>query len=431
LIANDFLKPAGVVIDLGSNKMTFPEHQGTIPIDCVFVADKSDHATIQVKEAYIVKAGHHAQIPVTIHGVPQTELTYLEPRSLPNKDTMVARSIHQSGATNHFAHVMNVSQDPLILRAGQYIGTPLPLLKPRDLGYTASVNTVTAFDGALAEMDINPELTPEQSKRVTSLLRQYPRAFAHGEHRLGNTDWIKMKIDTAEALPISQPPYHASPNGRRIIDENIAQLLSDDVIEESDSPWASPAILVRQKGKDRFCIDYRKVNEVTKADQYPIPRLDDILSQFAGKTFFTTFDANKGFNQIQVAEADWPKTAFRTHKGLHQYKRMPFGLRNGPSVFQRFMDKVLGRYKWQCVLVYIDDIIIYSADFDKHLEDVGKVLALTEKSGLTLSPSKSHIAYPSIKALGHSVSNLGIGTSEETVRAVADFPPPRTIKELQ
>jgi hypothetical protein len=153
-------------------------------------------------------------------------------------------------------------------------------------------------------------------------------------------------------------PYHASHGGRRIIEETLAELIAEDVIEESDSPWASPAILVHQKGKDRFCIDFRKVNEVTRADQYPIPRIYDILSQFSGKTSFTTFDANKGFHQIEIDPKDREKTAFRAHRGLHQYKRMPFGLKSGPGIFQRLMDKILGRYKWQIALVYIDDIII-------------------------------------------------------------------------
>jgi hypothetical protein len=242
---------------------------------------------------------------------------------------------------------------------------------------------------------------------------------------------VSMKIETNDAAPISQAPYRASPEGRRIIDETLAELLMDDVIEESDSPWASPAILVRQKGKDRFCIDFRKVNEVTKADQYPIPRIDDILSQFAGKAYFTTFDANKGFHQIQINEADREKTAFRTHKGLHQYKRMPFDLKSGPAVFQRLMDRVLGRFKWQIALVYIDDIIIYSKTFDDHVKDIKTILGLVAKSGITLSLKKCHIAYQSLTALGHTVSNLGIGTAEGTVEAVKKFPRPTSVKEIQ
>ena len=240
-----------------------------------------------------------------------------------------------------------------------------------------------------------------------------------------------MTINTGDAPPSSQAPYHASPAGRRIIEDTIAELLAEDVIEESESPWASPAILVRQKGKDRFCIDYRKVNEVTTSDQYPIPRIDDILSQFAGNTYFTTFDANKGFHQIEIDPKDRPKTAFRTHKGLHQYKRMPFGLKSGPAVFQCLMDKVLGRFKWQIALVYIDDIIIYSKNFDSHVKDIETILTQVGKSGITLSPKKCHVGYQQLSALGHTVSNLGIGTAEGTVEAVRKFPEPRNVKELQ
>jgi hypothetical protein len=223
-----------------------------------------------------------------------------------------------------------------------------------------------------------------------------------------------MKIETGDAQPISQPPYHASPAGRKIIDETLAELLAEDVIEESDSPWASSAIVVRQKGKDRFCIDFRKVNEVTKADQYSIPRIDDILSQFAGKSYFTTFDANKSFDQIEIEPKDREKTAFRTHRGLHQYERMPFGLKSGPAIFQRLMDRVLDRYQWQIASVYIDDIIIYSKDFETHVKDIETILSRVAHSGITLSPSKCHLGYHSLKALGHTISNLWIGTAKGT-----------------
>jgi hypothetical protein len=125
-------------------------------------------------------------------------------------------------------------------------------------------------------LDINPDLTKEQQEKLRNVIRRQHGAFAYGTRKLGRTDLAMMKIETGDAQPISQAPYHASPAGRKIIDETLAELIAEDVIEESDSPWASPAILVRQKGKDRFCIDFRKVNEVTKADQYPIPRIDDI-----------------------------------------------------------------------------------------------------------------------------------------------------------
>jgi hypothetical protein len=188
--------------------------------------------------------------------------------------------------------------------------------------------------------------------------------------------------------------------------------------------------MVRQKGKDRFCIDYRKLNEVTKADQYPIPE-SMYLSQFAGENYFSTFDPNKGFHQFEIASEDRQKTAFRTHTGLHQYKRMPFGLKNGPSVFQRLMDKVLGRFKWQTALVYIDDVIIYSKDVSTHIKDNGTILGLIAKSGITMSLTKCYLAYQSLTALGHTVSNLGIGTADGTVKVVKEFLKPKNVKQLQ
>lgn len=141
-------------------------------------------------------------------------------------------------------------------------------------------------------------------------------------------------------------------------------------------------MLVRQIGKDLFCIDYHKINQVLRADQYPIPRIDDILSQSAGKPYFTTFDANKRFPQVNIVPEDQHKTAFCTHQGLHQFKRMPSGLKARPSVFQRLTDRILGRYKWQIALVYINDIIVYSEIFDKHIEDGNKVLHFNLKLAL-------------------------------------------------
>jgi hypothetical protein len=258
-------------------------------------------------------------------------------------------------------HTANVGSKPVNIEEGYPLAEFEPLIvdptRPHNKKVSFTNMTIPTkpgpkFENVLNDLDINPSLTSLQKEELKVVLRQNHFAFAYGNRSLGNSDILKMDIDSSDAKPISQPPYHASPNAWKFIQENIAQLLSDDVIEESDSPWVAPAILVHQKCKDHFCIDYRKLNEVTKVDQYPLPYIDDNLSQFSGKNFFTTFDAHKGSNQIQITEEDRHKTAFRTHQGLHQYKRMLFKLRNEPSVFQRFLDKVLGRYKWQCVFVY-------------------------------------------------------------------------------
>jgi hypothetical protein len=435
ILGNDHLVPLNPTINFEENIITFAN------MDCkVMIINRrkivpEKPGTARTREVFTLEPGHQARIPILLHPTPSYQLYGVESNT-PLHEVYVARSVANTHSDNHFAMVSNFGTIPVKIPAGTRISS---IVNVKDsLSDIAHVNNASLddsdakdFEDDVRALDINPELTDKQKEDLREVIRRQHGAFAYGKRKLGRTDLATMKIQTGDALPVSQPPYHASPAGRRIIDDTLAELIAEDVIEESDSPWASPAILVHQKGKDRFCIDFRKVNEVTKADQYPIPRIDDILSQFSGKAYFTTFDANKGFHQIEIDPKDREKTAFRTHRGLHQYKRMPFGLKSGPGIFQRLMDKVLGRYKWQIALVYIDDIIIYSHDFDTHVKDMETVLQLVAKSGITMSPKKCHLGYQSLTALGHTISNLGIGTADGTVRAVKEFPRPTNKKELQ
>lgn len=439
IIGNDVLATQKATINLHQNTLSFKGINGKVHISCIIPADRSPFPA-RVKMTCSIAPQHIATIPIEFGERPSEELYLLEPKTDQEIPLMVARSVGCTDADQHVTQVMNTSDSPIVLQEGQVIGHLSPLID-RTKALTKGSVLINNLDqnrgddyeflDVLDQFNINPELPDEEKQIITQILYENRHAFAYGSRKLGQTDLVKMTLDTGDASPISSPPYHASPNGRKVIEQTIAELLSDDVIETSDSPWASPAILVHQKGKDRFCIDYRKINTVLKADQYPIPRVDDILTQFSGMAYYTTFDANKGFHQVEVDESDREKTAFRTHVGLHQFKRMPFGLKTGPSVFQRLTDRILGRYKWQIALVYIDDIIIYSKTFDQHAKDVDTILQLVIKSGITLSPSKSYVAHHSIKALGHQVSNLGIGTLEETVRAVKEFPRPHNVKSLQ
>ena len=440
IMGNDVLVTQKSNIDLHQGILTFKGISGKIRLTCRVPQEMMQFPVARVKATCTISPGHMVELPIEIEGSVDTESYLLEPDSEYELPLMIARSVGRTDSRDHRVQVMNTTNTPVELRSGQPIATIHPTIERSNTRTlrTAHVNSISSTDNdereflsIMEEFNVNPELSANERKQMLEVLYQNRRAFAYGIHKLGQTDLVKMTLDTGDSPPISSPPYHASPHGRKVIEETIAELLTDDVIEMSDSPWASPAILVHQKGKDRFCIDYRKINTVLKADQYPIPRVDDILTQFSGMAYYTTFDANKGFHQVEVDEKDREKTAFRTHVGLHQFKRMPFGLKTGPSVFQRLTDRILGRYKWQIALVYIDDIIIYSKTFDQHAKDVDTILKLVTKSGITLSPKKSYVAHHSIKALGHRVSNLGIGTLEETVRAVKEYPRPHNVKSLQ
>jgi hypothetical protein len=225
--------------------------------------------------------------------------------------------------------------------------------------------------------------------------------------------------------------YGTSPAKREVIETQIKVWFEQEVIKKSISPWSTPVVIAYRNGKPRFCIDYRKLNAITIADEFPIPRQSEILSSLAGSQVLLSLDALSGFTQLEIDPDHVKKMAFRTHLGLFQFKRMPFGLRNGPSIFQRVMQGILAPYLWLFCLVYIDDIVIYSKSYEDHIDHLDKVLQAIATANITLSPSKCHMFYSSILLLGHKVSRLGLSTHAEKVRAVMDLARPTKMSQLQ
>ena len=178
-----------------------------------------------------------------------------------------------------------------------------------------------------------------------------------------------MSIDTGEAQPICQQPYRVSPAVRNRINEHVDKILEQGTIQPSVSPWAAPVVLVKKKdGTERFCVDYRKLNSVTRRDSHPIPHVQDTLDCLHGTSYFSCLDLRSGYWQVEVDDESKPKTAFTTHNGLFEFRKMPFGLANAPSTFQRLMHAVLRGLQYDICLVYLDDIIIFSRTFDDHLQ---------------------------------------------------------------
>jgi hypothetical protein len=239
---------------------------------------------------------------------------------------------------------------------------------------------------------------------------------------------IKVRPRTKE---ISLPPFGlSSPAKREAMDSQIDSWLSLGVISPSKSPWGAPAFLVYRNGKPRMVIDYRKLNEITIPDEFPLPRQEEILQALTGSQWLSTLDALAGFTQITIAKEDREKTAFRTHRGLHHFNRMPFGLRNGPSTFQRIMQGVLAPFLWIFALVYIDDIVVYSRTFEEHLKHLELTFQAMKNANITLAPNKCHFAYRSLLLLGQKVSRLGLSTHKEKVDAILQLEAPKNVKEL-
>jgi Reverse transcriptase (RNA-dependent DNA polymerase) len=239
-----------------------------------------------------------------------------------------------------------------------------------------------------------PHLTEAQKDQLIATLNPHADMW---EGKLGRISTVKHHILTS-GPPVASQPYRAGPQSRTLIDAEINRILQMDVIETASGPWSAPVVLIpKPDGSIRFCIDYRKLNAVTKNDSYALPRVDDCLDSLGEARYFTTLDANCGYWQVDVNEDDREKTAFTCHQGLYQFKRMRFGLMTAPATFQRAIDVILSSVSFQCALTYLDDFVVYSPTFEKHLADLSTVLQLLQVAGVSLKRAKCAFAALHVK----------------------------------
>ncbi|UYV61052.1 hypothetical protein LAZ67_1003246 [Cordylochernes scorpioides] len=312
---------------------------------------------------------------------------------------------------------------------------PLKILKNQTLcigSQPAEVNLVEESEQKEHEepqFQINENLAYKEKEQLKQVLERYEDLFSSG---LGRSNLAKHRIDTEGAKPIKHKPYRVSAKEREIIKEQIDEMLRDGIIRPSSSPWSFPVILVKKRdGKYRFCVDYRKLNDVTVKDVYPIPRIDEVLDTLQGSKYFSAIDLKSGYWQVEVEEKDKEKTAFTTAHGLYEFNVMPFGLCNAPATFERNMENMLGNLRWQICLCYLDDVIIYSSDFSTHLKRIEAVLKCFREANLKLNNKKCQFAFEELEILGHITNQHGIKPAEHNIKAIRDFPRPKKIKEVQ
>lgn len=208
------------------------------------------------------------------------------------------------------------------------------------------------------------------------------------------------------------------------VDRQIDSMLENDIIQPSTSPWSSGIVLVRKRdGSRRFCIDYRRLNDVTVKDAYPLPRIDESLDQLAGSKLFSCLDLSSGYWQVEVQPEDRVKTAFATRRRLFEYKMMPFGLCNAPATFEkRLMETVLSRLHWHICLIYLDDIIVTGKTFEDMITNLGMVFDRLLEYNLKLKPKKCHLFQKEVEYLGHIVGAAGVKTDPRKIDCVQNWP---------
>lgn len=268
--------------------------------------------------------------------------------------------------------------------------------------------------------------------KLDALLRSYADCFAANPKNPSTTTVTQHVINTGDAKPIKLPPYRVARQHEKFIREEIEQLLKNGQIEKSSSPWSFPVVVVLKKdGSLRFCIDYRKLNSVTKKDGYPVPNVGELLDCLHGSTVFSTLDLASGYWQVMVSEEDCEKTAFVTKYGLYQWRTMPFGLATAPATFVRLMEEVLGDLRWKCVIVYFDDITVYSKSVEKHLVHLSQVFDRLRAARLQAKASKCTFGTDMISFLGYQVSAAGIQPDPAKVVAIKHFPHPHDVTSVK
>lgn len=337
----------------------------------------------------------------------------------------------------------NPTNITLHLEKGDTVGELQPVEevshRERGLGGVVGKVTVGRGDTAVRREELWRELQIEEHSlssielaQLRQLVEDFEDIFALDNFELGRTTNCQHAIDTGDHSPIHQLPRRVPFALRGKIDDMVTEMLDKGVIKPSQSPWAGPVVLVSKKdGNLRFCVDYRKLNAVTKMDVFPLPRIDDSLDLLAHTQYFTALDLASGYWQVPLDPDSKEKTAFCTPSGLYEFQVMPFGLCNAPATFQRLMESVLAGLTRSSCMVYLDDILVIGKSFTEHLNNLRLVFTRLREAGLRLKPKKCCLAKREVEYLGYIVTKDGIAPDPEKVAAVQEFPEPQDLKALR
>ncbi|GJR43516.1 putative reverse transcriptase domain-containing protein [Tanacetum coccineum] len=287
----------------------------------------------------------------------------------------------------------------------------------------------------LAQISAKKEEDKSERKQIEDvpIVRDFPEVFPEDLPGLPPARPVEFQIDLVPgAAPVARAPYRLAPSEMKELSEQLQELSDKGFIRPSSSPWGAPVLFVKKKdGSFRMCIDYRELNKLTVKNRYPLPRIDDLFDQLQGSSIYSKIDLRSGYHQLRVREQDVPKTAFRTRYGHYEFQVMPFGLTNAPAVFMDLMNRVCKPYLDKFVIVFIDDILIYSKDEREHEEHLKTILELLKEEKLYAKFSKCEFWIPKVQFLGHVIDSRGIHVDPAKIESIKDWASPKTPTEIR
>ena len=416
-------------------------------VGCIKIIDKKPFK-ISPRTIHEVKGMCKAQVPTTRDALLVQASTALQlPEGLQIINCLVPTVGHLPRVK---VMVQNVSDHDIVINPKRIMAelhaveseTSLDVLKEDLENYLASHKDESECDqnqdhagAADSNIEFNFGESPISSEwkiKISQVLQDFSDVFSRHEYDVGHTRAVEHEIKLTEGPVIKERVRPIPAKDFEDARQHIQALLDAKVIRPSNSPYASALVLVRKKsGKLRLCVDYRKINNRTIKDAYPIPKIADIFSSLHGSKWFCTMDLKMGFHQIPMAESSKDYTAFCSPFGLFSFERMSQGLTNSPATFQRLMERCVGDMNLKELLVYLDDIIVHGSTIEETLERLVKALKRLRQYGLKLDPKKCNFFQKTVKHLGHIVSEGGVCPDPDKVSALTTWPRPETVRDLK
>lgn len=439
ILGQDFLIKYGSKIDYQKLQIAI----GSETLNCWTGGNAAMVCRVQVKETTTIPPESQMIVTVNIpNACKLSETALVEPsiELMEKKGILLTPGIIDPNSNNQSVNVVNFSGHEIKLYPNTYLGCCSSLIPDPaecDLQRCARVESPDGeanFPEYLCDLleRSSVHLTAEETRQLEQLLFKYKDVFSENNQDIGRTERVVHRIETGNIPPIRTQPRRLPLGKKKIEQEEIKKMLDNGIIEPSKSAWSSPIVLVPKKdGSTRFCVDYRKLNEITIKDAYPLPRVDDCLDALANSKWFSSMDLNSGFWQIGMAEEHREKTAFSTSLGLFHFKVMPFGLCNSPSTLSRLLEDVLRGLQWEECLLYMDDIIVPGSTFAEALQRIEIIFERLRDANLKLKPSKCNLFQKSVKFLGHTVSEKGVHTDPDKTEVIRNWPIPKTAREIR